>query len=62
MTREERQAFFDKTGELLGALHKVGYDFWAITKDKAATTKFHEAIKEMDDKIVKLLYEVSNND
>ena len=62
MTNEERQAIFDKTDELSEALHKVGHEFWAITKDKAATTEFHVAVKEMDDKIVELLKGVVVND
>lgn len=59
MTVEERQVFFSKIDELSEALHKVGREFWAVTKDKAATTQFHEAVKEMDDKIVRLLKEVT---
>ena len=62
MTKEERQAFFDKICELSEALHKVGHEFWAVTKDKVATTKFHAAVKEMDDKIVELLKGVVIND
>jgi len=59
MTKEECKTFIDKTVELSEALHKVGHELWAATKDKVAVTKFHEAVKEMDDKIVKLLKGVS---